>query len=1211
MNKGGFNNQRPLLFPKIGGISAALGICLFSMVCRGEENAPPGEATEAPASTANSGFAAPPVFSKISRPPSEEEIRTLEEERKEDIEIFIRRAQDFKDVVDGAVRRTYEKKRRNIESSYELSIEAEERMERKSLEDALEYFKAFLKKYPDAPPYTPDAMYRLGELYYDKAYLDYREQDNAYALAEEEGRASGLEPPSKDFSKTIQIFEDLAERYPDYKNIDAVYYVLGYCLKESGREDDARLAWLAGVCKNKYTYNPAELSRKKAEAALSKKAPRPADSLNIGVASALGEETFVDPFAECEPVTADSRFLFESWWLIGEYHFDYDGSRFGVETAMAAYKKLIENPEHKFYDKGLYKLAWSYFKADMYPEAVATFSAVVDYTEEHPAQKGGSMRPEAVQYLAVCFFTDDWNLDMMPDATTPVDRLQDPSLMPQDRPWTSEVYERLGDIYSDNEKGEEAVQLWTMYLKKWPLALRAPFVLEKIAREYAKMHDPEREIAARRDLDRFGPGSEWWKANEDHPAEQNEVAEMTREALLEAAYHYHRTAQNLRKRALTAQDAELSKRAVEKYALAAEAYRMFIEQNPDSPDIYDSNFNLAESLFWSGEYAKAKEEYKKVRDSNLDDRYREDAAYMVIVSLEEFLKQEEAAGRIEMRQTPPELAGEPPRPSRFQIPPAVLELMNEREAFLKDAPNNENAGKFRYQTAQNYYRYGHWDEAETRYAAIYDDFCETDPIAYVSWQTLMNMASDLNNVDERERLALLQRDRKCNAEGLEKLTGEAEVINIDTVLGDVAVQRALDMLKTCMAEKDARVCSDAGDALAAAVAEAPSHPDADKALHNAALAYEIGGRYDSAMKLYGRIIEEYPKSKYVGKCLFQQASAANNFFEYDKALENYRILADESRFSDYENRAASIYNAAFILTSLKRYEDAVSYWSRYAQEESDADKSVEAAFNAADMYYKARKWRKSLDAFDAFLRAYDRRPEAAPQLVKAAFRTASAHEKIGKTRDKIKAWEKTVALYKRAKDPGSMSAEYAASADFHLIEVDMRKFESFSIRGRMKAVQEKIAQGAAKVKELESRYREIAAYGRPEWSLAAEFRIGYAYEVFAKALLAVPLPPLDPKDEKMLRKLPAEDREMILTELEDKFRLEMENQVSPMEEKAQAEYKIAVELARKGNISNEWTLLALERMNAYEPENYPRRHNGMVEIEEDALAAPPFASEVQ
>ena len=40
-------------------------------------------------------------------------------------------------------------------------------------------------------------------------------------------------------------------------------------------------------------------------------------------------------------------------------------------------------------------------------------------------------------------------------------------------------------------------------------------------------------------------------------------------------------------------------------------------------------------------------------------------------------------------------------------------------------------------------------------------------------------------------------------------------------------------------------------------------------------------------------------------------------------------------------------------------------------------------------------------------------------------------------------------------------------------------------------------------------------------------------------------------------------------------------------------------------------LLALDRMNAYDPEGYPRQHNGLIEMERDTVAAPPFAAEVQ
>jgi tetratricopeptide (TPR) repeat protein len=1175
--------------------------------------APPADSPrETPPVTGKRKIVAPSSASSITAPPTEEEKETLEEERKQDLEIFIRRTRDFTDVVDGMVRRSYKLRLKHLKESYETMIQDEEKLEIKSLDDAIEYFKEFLKKYPDDPPYTPDAMYRLGELYYDKAYLKYQKQLERYSQALDKGQTDDMTPPEKDFTDTIALFRELIERYPDYRSIDGAFYVLGYCLKESGEEEEGRLAWLNGVCANKYRYDPDAFAAEKAAEASAKKQKRPALSLDTGV-KAAATDVFVDPFEGCEPINANSRFLFESWWLIGEYHFDFDTSRFGVETAISAYKKLAENPEHKFYDKGLYKLAWSYFKADRYPESIQAFSKVVDFADSQEEQQGGTMRPEAVQYLAVCFFEEDWNMDMVPDEVSGIERLQDPSLMPQDRKWTQEVYERLGDIYSDNEKNPEAIELWRMFIAKWPLDVRAPFVQQKIAREFAKMQEAEQEIAERSALDKYGPGSEWWAANADHPAEQNEVAEMTRDALLEAAYHFHQTAQGLRQRGLAAQDAVLLERAIEKYNLAANAYRKFIEQNPDTPDAYDISFNLAETLYWSGQYELAKERYKIVRDSNLDDKYRTDAAYMVIVSLEEIFKKQAAAGILSMREAPPEVSGEPPTAPKLEIPPVALELMNEREAFLRDAPNHEDASKFQYQTAQNYYRYGHWDEAKVRYEQIYDQYCYKDPIAFVSWQTMMNMASDLNDVDERERLALLQQKKSCSVKGIEKLTGqtEAEIIDVDTILGDVAMRRALDMLKTCMDGKKSKVCSEAGDSLVAAVSKAPDHPDADKALHNAALAYEIGQRFESAMKLYGRIVEEYPKSKYVGKCLFQQASAANNFFEYDKALENYRILADEARFRDYENRTVSVYNSAYILTNLQRYEEAIPYWKRYAAEEQDPSKSAEADFNAADMYFKAKAWRRAINAYDSFIAANERSKEAQPMLVKASYRISQAERKLGRKKNQIRAWQRTVDLYNRAPEPGSMTAEYAAESHFKLIEIDMRKFEKYTIKGTMKIIQDKINTAAEKVKSFENRYREISKYGRPEWSLAAEFRIGYAYEAFAKSMLNIPFPPLAPDDERMLRQLPREDRELVLVELEDRFRQEMEKKVAPAEEKAQTEYKIAVDLARKGNISNAWTLLALERMNAYDPENYPRQHNGVILIERNTLTAPPLEGEVQ
>jgi len=201
----------------------------------------------------------------------------------------------------------------------------------------------------------------------------------------------------------------------------------------------------------------------------------------------------------------------------------------------------------------------------------------------------------------------------------------------------------------------------------------------------------------------------------------------------------------------------------------------------------------------------------------------------------------------------------------------------------------------------------------------------------------------------------------------------------------------------------------------------------------------------------------------------------------------------------------------------------------------------------------------------------------------------------------------TVDLYRRnVGQAGSVSAEYAAESHFLGIEEDMRKFEKLEIRGGFETIKKRMAEGAEQVKSFENRYREVQDYRRPVWSLAARFRIGYAYEVYAKALLEIPPPPPDDEMKKLLKQLPAEDRELAIAQYEDQFRQEMEKTVAAMEDRAKAEYANAVQLAREGNITSEWTLLALERMSAYDPENYPRQHNGLVEIATETLAAPPL-----
>ena len=232
---------------------AAMLLAMVAVACPARADNKPAEETAA----SGRDLVAPSVASNIINDPTTQEQQTLEEERAKDLEIMIRRARDFGEIVDGMVRRVYEMRREHIDDGYQSKIEAEEALEIQSLKDAIAYFEAFLKKYPKDPPYTPDAMFRLAELHYDMSYLMYLEKLDKYAEAQEKGTLGDMDVPLKEFNRTISLFQALVRDYPEYRNMDGAYYLLGYCLNDTGKEKEARLAWLNLVCANKYTYDPS------------------------------------------------------------------------------------------------------------------------------------------------------------------------------------------------------------------------------------------------------------------------------------------------------------------------------------------------------------------------------------------------------------------------------------------------------------------------------------------------------------------------------------------------------------------------------------------------------------------------------------------------------------------------------------------------------------------------------------------------------------------------------------------------------------------------------------------------------------------------------------------------------------------------------------------------------------------------------------------
>ena len=113
-------------------------------------------------------------------------------------------------------------------------------------------FEAFLLKYPNDKRWTPDAMFRLAELYYEKSAEEYLDADEAYKKALDSPNPPDTPPPRVDYTPTINLYRRLLTEFPSYRFLDAAYYLLGFCLGEMGEEQQAKQALLALVCSNRY-----------------------------------------------------------------------------------------------------------------------------------------------------------------------------------------------------------------------------------------------------------------------------------------------------------------------------------------------------------------------------------------------------------------------------------------------------------------------------------------------------------------------------------------------------------------------------------------------------------------------------------------------------------------------------------------------------------------------------------------------------------------------------------------------------------------------------------------------------------------------------------------------------------------------------------------------------------------------------------------------
>ena len=508
---------------------------------------------------------------------------------------------------------------RALEEVYQRQLGALEDAETAARRRAIEVLESFLQNHAVHQRRTPDVMLRLAELHYQDSYeryLDAIESNVERLEAQIRGEDVEIpEEPHEDLSRTLELLRELIAEFPSYGHLDRALYLLGHCLSELGEPEEARTAWLHLVCGNRFRYE----------------GPLPAavvDPSGDSVARAEASSApNVDPFASCEPVSSESRYVDEVWLRVGEHHFDFDYSNSGLEIAISAYRRAMSDPASAYYGFALFRLALSHSRSDRIGEAVRQLVALVERVDGGGTTGSGrDVRPEAIRHLALSFTEDDWDGDFQPDGISCLARLQDAEILPQESTFTSEIYLETAGVLFEMADYTGSIEVYEHFLTRWPLSIEAPGIVLRIAEGHGRNREFDEAFAAHVRLAGYGPDSAWAEANRgSHPELVRSAARSGRDELYDLAVRNQSVGSSWLAQGSRESRPELIRAATDAFRLAARAYDLHLRLFPGDPDRYETTFNAAGAHYYAGDHCRAANAYALVRDSSLDDRLREQA----------------------------------------------------------------------------------------------------------------------------------------------------------------------------------------------------------------------------------------------------------------------------------------------------------------------------------------------------------------------------------------------------------------------------------------------------------------------------------------------------------------------------------------------------------------------------------------------------------
>ena len=740
----------------------------------------------------------------------------------------------------------------------------------------------------------------------------------------------------------------------------------------------------------------------------------------------------------------------EAYFQLGDYYFD----KLDFRNALNNYKQALRYRNSKSYTWALFKLGWCAYNLNDFNGSLNYWRQTVIAAKASGNKGTIQLKDEALRDMVFAF----------------AELKQVEPAIAYYRANGGEKYIGkflllLAQTFSDQGKYGEAIRTLKRFQQVAPTSPEVPDTQKDIVGLYFDLNRLKNVWAELENFPKlFGPQSRWAQVNAADKKRVLEVQQLIKDQILYYAKLTHKSAQKNDNAA--------------GYAEAVRGYSLFLKNYPNSREVVEVKYLMADILF-------------------VEKKYRESGKVYLEIGL---LGKDKAVIQDAQSKKPENIH---PKVARYMLDSFGLDFEAQYKVLLKVKPDFSKPAKPLSGEAKNYVKaceyYKQWypaDKKSTRECDIYvtaifyrnQDKENARKFLYVLATKYPNEKEGPAAVEEL--IPLYKDDKKS----LLKLS--QELLKIPAYQKGEIGAKLKDLQRGAEIEEISHI-ADTGKRAKAYEDQAkrnPKSPDADKLLFNAADDYLKAGMLVAGINAYMTLIKGYPKSAQVKDSILQVAKLHEKRLDFNNASAAYLTFAQ--RYPKEKDSLSSI-GKACDLQSASDHPNALKTCMLLAQKDPDGAKSFVARMIREAEFSKNYQLMGSLinNTYFKFSLSADEKIIALQKIYAANGGRGPGAQNAAK---------QMVGLFKQ----GGVSAEssrYVAEIIFNDVNGIMAKYQTVKlVGGTVDNLAASIQRKAQIIPQVQKNYDQVLATKNAYWGVAALYQLGFARELLANELMNPP-----------------------------------------------------------------------------------------------------------